>query len=394
MTDAESAPYRGLQFSIFAGAFVLGVAISALGSLLPALFAAIGFQKAAAGELFLAMNFCMLLGSLFFGPVCDRFGYRRLLLLSTLLVSGAFALLATAAAYRTVLVSLVVLGLGGGALNGAINALLNDISPDRRHRALNLLGLFFGFGALFTPFLIGSALELVGLRAILVGLLFLSLGPFAFFLAAQFPAPKLREGFSRTELGALFRNPLLFLFGLLLCFQSGNEFTVGGWLSTYLGENVGMNPRAAAYALAGFWTAFMLGRLAASRWGEKVPSAAVVMGSAGLGCLAVSGLILLPGAPAASLCVILAGLGFAAIFPTILAEAGAVFTRYSGTAFGALFVMALCGGMSAPWLVGRIAQEQGIGTGFWVTAFSCLAIIALRAIISLRSSSSSAPTRS
>ncbi len=380
MSSEENA-YRGLQFSIFAGAFVLGIAISALGSLLPALFAAIGFQKAAAGGLFLAMNFSMLIGSLIFGPICDRFGYRALLLLSTLMVAGAFGLLSGAAGYRTVLLPLAVLGLGGGALNGAINALLNDISPERRNRALNLLGLFFGFGALFTPFLIGSALDLLGLRTILLGLLVFALGPFVLFLVARFPAPKHREGFSREELATLFRNPLLFLFGLLLFFQSGNEFTVGGWLSTYLGESAGMSPRAAAFALAGFWTAFMLGRLAASRWGERWSSAAVVTGSAALGFLAVSGLILLPGSTWGFAWVPLIGLGFAAIFPTILAEAGAVFASYSGTAFGALFVMALSGGMSAPWLVGRIAQEHGIGTGFWITACSCASIAVLRIII-------------
>ncbi len=379
--SGEENPYRGLQFSIFAGAFVLGIAISALGSVLPALTSAIGFQKAAAGGLFLAMNFARLIGSFVFGPICDRFGFRTLLLFSTLLISAAFGLLSAAAAYGTVLLSLVILGLGAGALNGAINALLNDVSPERRNRAMNLLGLFFGFGALFTPFLIGSALDRLGLRPILLGLLVLSLGPFILFLVARFPAPKHQEGFSRSELASLFRNPLLFLFGLLLFFESGNEFTIGGWLSTYLGETGGMSPRGAAYALAGFWTAFMLGRLAASRWGEKMPSAAVVGGGAGVGCLAVSGLILLPEQPWGLLWVILTGLGLAAIFPTILATAGAVFASYSGTAFSALFVMALCGGMSAPWVVGRIAQEHGTGTGLWITVFSCAAIVMLQVII-------------
>jgi fucose permease len=381
MARSDRDEYRGLQFSIFAGAFVLGIAVSALGSLLPTLFPVIGYQKVDAGGLFLAMNLAMLVGSLFFGPVCDRFGFRMLLLSSTLLVAGAFALMAGAATYRALLAALVVLGSGGGALNGAINALLNDIRPERRERALNLLGLYFGCGALFTPFLIGSALEAVGLRAILSGLVLLSLGPFVFFLLADFPAPKHEGGFARSELRALFRNPLLFLFGALLFFQSGNEFTIGGWLSTYLGESVRMSPRSAAYALASYWAAFMLGRLAASRWAGKLSSPVLVMSSALLGCLAVSGLILAPGYLAASLCVILIGLGFAAIFPTILAEAGAIFAKYSGTAFGAIFVMALCGGMSAPWAVGRIAQGRGVGAGLWITALSCVAIFVLQAVI-------------
>jgi fucose permease len=388
MTDAGRDEYRGLQFSIFAGAFVLGIAVSALGSLLPALFPVIGYKKADAGGLFLAMNLAMLIGSVLFGPVCDRFGFRILLLSSTLLVAGSFALIGLAAAYRELLRALLVLGLGGGALNGAVNALLNDISSEGRQRALNLLGLYFGCGALFTPFAIGSALETLGLRTILAGLLLLSLAPFILFLRADFPAPKHGGGFSRTELKALFRNPLLFLFGGLLFFQSGNEFTIGGWLSTYLGESSHMSPRGSAYALAGYWTAFMLGRLAASRWAEKLSTLALVTGSSALGCIAVTGLILVPEQPVASFWVILIGLGFAAIFPTTLAEAGAVFAQYSGTAFGAIFVMALCGGMTAPWVVGRIAQGQSVGTGFWITALSCAAIAALQAVICLRARAS------
>lgn len=385
MPDVDRGEYRGLEFSIYAGAFVLGIAVSALGAILPALFPAIGFQKADAGGLFLAMNFAMLLGSVFFGPVCDRFGFRILLLFSMLTLSGAYALLAGAASYRAVLTAILVLGFGGGGLNGAINALLNDISPNGRQRALNLLGLYFGCGALFTPFLIGSLLDSFGLRSILLGLMLLSLGPFLFFLLARFPAPKHQGGFSGSEMRALFRNPLLFLFGLLLFFQSGNEFTISGWISTYLGESIRMSPRNAAYALTGYWTAFMLGRLAASRWAEKLSSSTLVMCSAGLGCVSIVGLILVPGRIAAPLFVVLTGLGLAAIFPTILAEAGSMFAKYSGTAFGAIFVMALCGGMSAPWLVGRIAQQHGVGTGLWIPAGGCVAIAILQAIIRLRS---------
>jgi fucose permease len=384
MSDGDGREYRGLEFSIFAGAFVLGIAISALGSMLPALFPVIGYQKADAGSLFLAMNLAMLIGSLLFGPVCDRFGFRILLLSSTFLVAGAFVLIAFAAGYRELVTALLTLGLGAGALNGAINALLNDISPDRRQHALNLLGLYFGCGALFTPFVVGSALETFGLRPILSGLTLLSLGPFVLFLLVEFPAPKHARGFSRSDLTALFRSPLLFLFGGLLFFQSGNEFTIGGWLSTYLGESGHLSPRESQFALTCYWAAFMLGRLAASRWTGRLSSPALVTCSAVLGCLAVTGLILVPGGLADWIWVVLIGLGFAAIFPTTLAEAGAVFAQYSGTAFGAIFAMALCGGMTAPWVVGQIAQAKSIATGFWITAFSCAAIIVLQAVIRSR----------
>lgn len=87
-TAADRFP--ALTLSIFAGAFVFGTVMSSLGSLLPALFGAIGFEKLDAGRLFLFMNLGMLMSSLLFGPICDRFGFRATLLVSTLLIAAAF----------------------------------------------------------------------------------------------------------------------------------------------------------------------------------------------------------------------------------------------------------------------------------------------------------------
>ncbi len=382
---SESGNYRYLELSIFSGAFVFGIVMSSLGAILPALFTAIGFEKADAGRLFLVMNFAMLVSSLVFGPICDRFGFQTPLLVSTFLVGGAFGGLAGARSYAHIVAALAILGFGGGVLNGGTNALINDISPDRRQSALNLLGIFFGCGALFTPFVIGALLETLGLRLILFSLLALAVAPFLLFLCAQFPVPKHAGGFHGSELRALVKSPLLLLFGLLLLFQSGNEFTMGGWVSTYLGERFQLSGGTAAYVLMGYWAAMMLGRLAVTRFGGKASSAGLVLGSALLAMMGSVGLILAGHPAAASAFVILTGLGFAAIFPTTLAQAGTAFPDYSGTAFSVIFVMALSGGMSAPWLVGQIAQGHGVGAGFGVTASSCAAIAALQVIIRRRS---------
>lgn len=378
-TRAET--YRGLHLSIFAGAFVFGVVMSSLGALLPSLTATLGLRKVDAGLLFLCMNFAMVMGSLVFGPICDRFGFRLLLIASSLLISGAFALLSGAAGYGLIVVSMSVLGFAGGALNGGTNALLNDISPDRRQGALNLLGIFFGVGALFTPFFIGSLLATVGLWFILVSLSILTLAPFALFMLARFPAAKHGGGFRPSELRAVLGNPVLYLFGCLLFFQSGNEFTVGGWVSSFLEERHHVGSGAAAYALAGYWGAVLAGRLGASRIGARMNSSTLVAGGAFLAMLSTVGLIFSGSGPIAMLLVAFVGLGFAAIFPTTLAQAGTVFASHSGTAFSVIFVLALSGGMTAPWLVGRIAQTHGIGAGFWVTAVSCGAIVLLQAVI-------------
>jgi MFS family permease len=61
-----------------------------------------------------------------------------------------------------VLVSVIVLGLAGGVINGGSNALINDLHPSRRAAALNFLGIFFGIGAMLIPLIIGSFLHQLG----------------------------------------------------------------------------------------------------------------------------------------------------------------------------------------------------------------------------------------
>lgn len=381
---ADFPHYRGLVQAIFAGAFVFGVVMASLGALLPGLIEKIGFDKASAGALFLAMNFAMLVGSLIFGPVCDRFGFRALLLVSTLMVGVAYTSLALAGNYSAIALSLLALGLGGGALNGAVNALVNDISPARRGAALNRLGVFFGVGALVTPFLVGALRGRVGQEMIVYLFALFTLAPLALYLTVEFPAPKHSGGLPRGELMAVLRNPLLYLFAFILFFQSGNEFTVSGWLSIFLPERFRLGDDRAAFALAGFWAAMMAGRFVCSALASRISSAKLVMASALLALAAVAGLLIAPSQSIAIASAVLIGLGFAAIFPTTLAQAGESFAQFSGTAFSVIFVVALCGGMTSPWLAGRLAQTHSIEFGLGLVIFNCAMIFLLQMFVALR----------
>ncbi|MGA2362265.1 MAG: MFS transporter [Candidatus Aminicenantales bacterium] len=378
--SAPSHPSK-LMSSAFAGMFVFGIVMAVLGAILPSLFEKIGFSTGAAGNLFLTMNFAMLVMTIVFGPLVDRFGFKVLLIVCSLLVAASFLLLTMASTYGLVLIAAVVLGFGGGGLNGGTNALTSDINPAKRRAALNLLGIFFGFGALTIPFLIGTLLKTLGLGRILVLATLLSLVPLALFALFRFPKAKQAQGFPLKQAARVVRNPLLWLCGLLLFFQSGNEFTAGGWISTYLQKTFGVSPSAAALVLAGYWAAVMAGRLLSARLAKALHGEKLVFLSAGLALAAAVLLAASPsGAPAMAGAVLL-GLGFSAIYPTTLAIVGENFASFTGTAFSVVISVGLCGGMIAPWLVGKIAQSSGLRQGLLVPVFNCAMILVLLAFI-------------
>jgi len=166
-----------------------------LGAILPQLSFLLNLDKAQAGNLFFFMNLGMLISSLFFGPLVDRFGFKIFLAGSSLLVSLSFAGLAFSASYYPVLCSVIILGLAGGVLNGGSNALINDLHPSRRAPALNFLGIFFGIGAMLIPLIIGTFLHQLGLRSVILIAAALSLVPFVLFSVFISPGPSSHRAF-------------------------------------------------------------------------------------------------------------------------------------------------------------------------------------------------------
>ncbi|MBC7093452.1 MFS transporter [Candidatus Bipolaricaulota bacterium] len=277
-----------------------------------------------------------------------------------------------------VLVSAIFLGLAGGGLNGGANALVNDLNPEKRAAALNFLGIFFGFGALLVPLLIGSLLKLTGLRPVILLAAFLSLLPFILFSIFNFPRPKQTQGFPLKDVKKIIGSEILWLGAFILFFQSGNEFSVGGWLSSFFQEKFQLEAGHSALILSGYWLFLILGRLLFSKLLGVVKRETVVLISTGLSLLAMLGMILSPGKIPAVIFALLIGLGFAAIYPTTLSVIGEAFPNYSGTAFSLAIGTGLVGGMLSPWLIGRVSQHYSLTTALFIPVFNLLMILGLQ----------------
>jgi MFS transporter, FHS family, glucose/mannose:H+ symporter len=322
----------------------------------------------------------MLVTTLALGPVVDRFGHKAPLVIAPLFVAGALALISRATTFEGLVAALVLLGIGGGALNQVTNTLVADLYEDaRKKRAeLNVLGIFFGFGALFVPFTIGSLLSYLGLAKILYLAMTLSLLPTILSIPLVFPAPHQREGVALAEVARLVREPLVLTFSFLLFFESGNEFILGGYITTYLTRDLRATISLASYVLAAYWTALMLARVILSRAMLHRSAGSVILASAL--AVAASTMILLTARSIsiAAISVILLGFSIATIFPTVLGLAGSSYATHSGTVFGILIGLALAGGMTLPWLAGKLAEGRGIRTGLFLVVLNALAIFGLQ----------------
>lgn len=382
---SEKAIHRGwLSGAAYAGMFIAGIVMALLGAVLPVLAERLRFDLGQAGNLFLGMNFAMLASMLALGPMMDRFGIKLALAAGALFVAAALVRIASAESYGAVMAGVFLLGLGGGALNGGTNTLVADLhtDPRRKSSALNILGIFFGFGALFIPFVIGSLLETLGLARILYVAMTLSLLLALALFAVTFPTPKLGQRLKIAEALKLVRDPVLLLLGFLLFFQSGNEFIVGGYVSSYLMRELGSSISVASYLLAAYWGAIMAARILSSRLVLWVEGRTLVLASALITALGVVLMLAARSEAGASVGIVLIGLGFASIYPVSLGFAGSRYEERSGTAFGILFSIALTGGMTMPWAVGQISAVHGLRRGLLLAAANALMIFVLQLLVS------------
>lgn len=376
---------RTLFLSACGGILVFGIVFAVLGTVfgLPEMRERLQINLAQQGNLFLLLYLGIFCASLLVGPLIDHLGNRINLLVSSVVV--AIAMLAFADAHSLLVASFaaLLLGFGGGGLNTCTNVLVSDLYGDQRGPMLNLLGIFFGIGALFVP-LLAASIEGHFTIAQLFG--FCAALAFACGLAyalIPFPAARADQAFSFKDGIEVAKYEGVLLLGFILFLESGNEASIGGWTSTYVNGS-GYSPRIATLALAGYWGALMLGRILASRLLAGIRKSQLVVGSAMVSLLGCALLLTSHRIGLLMTGTALVGLSYGPIFPTTLAIAGDRYSKRAGTVFGLLFSMALIGGMLLPWAVGQVSQRLTIRMGMLVPALGAIGITILSLSVLLR----------
>ena len=169
----DQQPVGGFQFRLLltcaAVLFLDGFDTQAIGYVAPALAKEWGLTKAALGPVFSAGLFGLMIGALVFGPLADRIGRKKIIILSTL----AFGIGALVTAFVQDLNSLLAVrfltGLGlGGAMPNAI-AMTSEFNP-RRRRATMVMIMFCGFsvGAALGGLLAAALIPQFGWRSVFV----------------------------------------------------------------------------------------------------------------------------------------------------------------------------------------------------------------------------------
>ena len=351
---------------VFAAACVamllFGILFLTLGSVLPLLTIKFQISGANKGALVSLLPIGLLAGSLIFGPIVDRYGYKLILAASVLLSAIALVGLISTGSFMILRVCIFLTGLAGGILNGGANALVSDISTEDKGANLSLLGVFFGIGALGTPLLLGLLSKYYDYPNIISGVALFMLLAVIYIFLIPFPAPKQAQKFPLRSGIKLLKEPTLLLTSFFLFFESGIEGLINNWTTTFLQETLHTSPGKALYALSFSVVGLTIARLLLSSLLKKISSSLVLfccLLSIALGCCI---LIITSSYSMAFTALIIVGAGFAAGFPVILGYIGQLYANLSGTAFSIALIIALTGNTLLNYLFGIIAGKYGISS--------------------------------
>ena len=100
------------------GMFLFGVAMLSLGTINTFLVEKFNLNKLSAGSLASLLPLGILLGSLVFGAIVDRFGYKLLLVFSSILIVASMLIIVYASSFTMIQSVFFIIGITSALING------------------------------------------------------------------------------------------------------------------------------------------------------------------------------------------------------------------------------------------------------------------------------------
>ena len=313
--------------AIFAAYAFFGFSDNVKGPALPRIQADLVITELQLG-LLLAINVIgYIISCSFTAALVKKIGMKTCLLfaLAIMAVSGIGICFSTG--YFALVSSFFCLNLGNGMLEVSLGISAAKAFIRNTGAMMNLAHSFYGIGAIIGPMastgLMAFSLQgqTLGWRYMYLVVLCCAIVPAVPVIFGRFGKTDKSE--KKTGYAAMLKKPTLWLVILILSLGSVCEMGVGAWFVNFLEKAHSFPEERAAFFLTLFFVCFTLTRLALGPVIDKVGLInSLVIGLAFAGTLIVIGV--LSGEPGAYLLVV-AGIGIAPVFPTLMAVVAKLF---------------------------------------------------------------------
>lgn len=344
--------------------FTLAICLIILGAISIELMNALKIDGGQFGTLIMGLFLTSCVVQLFMGPLVDKVGYKPVAILGFAVTALSMFMLAYATGFGTAMAASILLGIGAMAVNTVGNTLIPVVLFEGKDpaRASNFGNGFFGLGYTLTPLLVVFILQGLGLTYTVALNILGALSLIFLLFVFKTTFPDVSPGFKFSMALKVLVKPAVIVAAIAQFCYTSLDASMGTWIKKlmeemYIGASVDNPAVKAGLVLSVFGVAMMAGRFLSSTIKNLTAiGSKVLISMSALSVIAIVLMITAKSPFSALFAVILAGLAFGPIFPTIV---GVTFAKFDkslyGSIFGVVFAFGLLGGTFVPKFIGNLS---------------------------------------
>ena len=382
MTVGPAEYLRTARAAVLAVFFTNGVVIGTWVVRIPAIKERLDLGEGLLGVVLLGAAVGALVAMPVVGALVSRFGSRRVVGVSALVLTIALPLPGLAPSLPLLVLAVVMLGASNGGLDVAMNAQAVAVERGYGRPIMSSFHAAWSFGGLGGAAL-GGLLASRGIGPLPHFSAVAVLAAIAFVAAYGALLPSDTDA---SEEGApAFARPTRALLGLGIisfCVLLG-EGAMGDWSAVYMDDTLRTGPGFAAAGYAAFSLSMAFGRLFGDRFTELLGPTALVRTCGAIAAVGL-GVALAAAQPYVALAgFACAGAGFSIVFPTALSAAGRT-SGPTGPALAAVTTAAYTGFLVGPPFIGFMAELTGLGYALYLVVALSTAVIILAGAVNTK----------
>ncbi len=362
--------------------FVFGFSDNLKGATIPAFLRDLNFSYSVGGSILLGIYIGFLIATLLTGILADLAGKKTVLIIAAVCLALGIFGFSSFSTFWPLALSMLVLGLGLGAIELGANNMIVDLHSAQKAKYLNLMSVLHGLGSMTAPLYAGSLLaNEFSWRQVYQGALALVAVMLVYTLLAKYPRETIQksESISFSKLMKTAFSGYTIWYYFLIAIYVSTELGIGSWIVEFLQTQKGLDVSLSTQMLSLYFGLMMVGRFIGSFFVDRIGYLRIMLmvSLAAFVSIAVG----VFGPPELFFLLPVSGLFLSIIFPTITAAVSDQHAANQGAILGLLFTFAGLGGMLGPWLVGVASDLLGLQIGFSATLLFCALMIGMLLIL-------------
>ncbi|WP_165423889.1 MFS transporter [Ktedonosporobacter rubrisoli] len=330
------------------------------------------------GQLGLALLGCTVGGLLAMnigGRIARRSGSHSVVTIAAIVMCITLPLLAFAPNLWLLLMALIGLGAGSGAMDVTMNMQAAELERAYGRPILSSFHACFSIGSLLGATL-GSLLAALHISPELHFLAVAGVTVMSIIGSSRFLLVEAERQEDTAQVGrkasSLRFSPTLVMLGLIAFSALLSVGAMFDWSAVYLSDTLHAEPGLAAAGFSTFLVCMTLGRAVGDYLTARLGAAMLVRSACSLAALGLALALLVPWVPLAFLGLGLVGIGLSVPFPLVISAAGRLSKKHGGSILVNITTWGYFGMIAGPAVIGFVADRLGLRLALGLVALLCV----------------------